>query len=54
MNIVIFGASRGVGRCLVEQSLAQDYHVTAAVRNPAAVQITHERLHVLPCEEVVM
>jgi putative NADH-flavin reductase len=50
MNVVIFGASRGVGRCLVEQALAQGYDVTAAVRNPATVEITHERLHVLPCD----
>jgi putative NADH-flavin reductase len=50
MNVVIFGASGGVGRCLVEQSLAQDYHVTAAVRNPETVQVTHERLRVLPCD----
>lgn len=29
MNVVIFGASRGVGRCLTEQALAQGHHVTA-------------------------
>lgn len=50
MNVIIFGASRGVGRCLVEQTLAQGYHVTAAVRHPAALHITHERLRVLPCD----
>jgi putative NADH-flavin reductase len=50
MNVVIFGASRGVGRCLVKQCLAQGYHVTAAVRNPATVPITHEQLRVLPCD----
>ncbi|MBD3887164.1 SDR family oxidoreductase [Phormidium tenue FACHB-886] len=50
MNAVIFGASRGVGRCLTEQALAQGYHVTAAVRNPATVQITHDRLRVLTCD----
>lgn len=50
MNIVIFGATGGVGRCLVEQALAQGYYVTAAVRNPATVQIIHERLRVLPCD----
>ncbi|MBF2027941.1 MAG: SDR family oxidoreductase [Oscillatoriales cyanobacterium C42_A2020_001] len=50
MNVIIFGASRGVGRCLLEQSLAQNYHVTAAVRNPATIQINHERLRVLPCD----
>jgi putative NADH-flavin reductase len=52
MNIVIFGASGGVGRCLVEQSLAQGYRVTAAVRNPATVNIAHERLRVLPCDVI--
>lgn len=50
MNVIIFGASGAVGRCLVEQTLAQGYHVTAAVRNPATVEITHERLRVLPCD----
>jgi putative NADH-flavin reductase len=50
MNVIIFGANRGVGRCLLDQALAQDYHVTAAVRNPATVNITHERLRVVPCD----
>lgn len=27
MNIVIFGANEGVGRCLVEQALALSYQV---------------------------
>ncbi|NJO39727.1 MAG: NAD(P)H-binding protein [Cyanobacteria bacterium CRU_2_1] len=39
-----------MGRCLAEQALVQDHHVTAAVRNPATVHITHERLRVLPCD----
>ena len=50
MNIVIFGASRGVGRCLVEHALTRDHHVTAAVRNPTTIHMTHERLRVLPCD----
>jgi putative NADH-flavin reductase len=50
MNVVIFGASGGVGHCLTEQILAQGHQVTAAVRNPAAVNIVHERLRVLPCD----
>jgi putative NADH-flavin reductase len=50
MNVVIFGARGGVGRCLLEQCLAEGYHVTAAVRNPATLPITHERLRVLPCD----
>lgn len=49
MNIVIFGANGGVGRCLVEQALALGYQVTAAVRQPANITITHPRLRVLPC-----
>jgi putative NADH-flavin reductase len=50
MNIVIFGASGGVGRCLVEQALAQGYNVTTAVRNPATLNINHPRLRALPCD----
>ncbi len=50
MNLIIFGASRGVGRCLVEQALAQGHDVTAAVHNPAAMQMTHERLRVVRCD----
>jgi putative NADH-flavin reductase len=47
MNVVIFGASRGVGHCLVESALAHGHQVTAAVRDPATVHRTHERLRVL-------
>jgi putative NADH-flavin reductase len=50
MKVVVFGASRGVGRCLVERALAQGHEVTAAVRNPATVDLTHERLRVLPAD----
>ncbi|WP_262298355.1 NAD(P)-dependent oxidoreductase [Microvirga sesbaniae] len=45
---MIIGTSRGVGRCLLERALAQHHHVTAAIRNPAAVDIHHDRLHVVP------
>lgn len=48
MNMVIFGASGGVGRCLIERALAQGHYVTAAVRNPTSLDRTHERLRVLP------
>ena len=50
MKVLIIGASRGVGRCLLERALAQHHQVTAAVRNPAAVDIRHEQLHVVPCD----
>jgi putative NADH-flavin reductase len=50
MNVVIIGASGGVGRCLVEQALAAGHQVTAAIRNPANMNRTHERLRVLTCD----
>jgi putative NADH-flavin reductase len=50
MKVVVFGASKGVGRCLVEQCLAQGHHVTAAARHPQALGISHERLRLQPCD----
>jgi putative NADH-flavin reductase len=50
MKVIVFGASRGVGRCITEQALKQGYQVTAAVRDPEAVKISHERLHVMYCD----
>jgi putative NADH-flavin reductase len=49
MKVLIIGGSRGVGRCLLERALSQNHQVTAAVRNPAAVDIHHTQLHVVPC-----
>ncbi|HYP12735.1 MAG TPA: SDR family oxidoreductase [Bryobacteraceae bacterium] len=50
MKVLIIGASRGVGRCLLERALAQHHQVTAAVRNPAAIGINHAELHVVSCD----
>ena len=50
MKIVVFGANGGVGRQLVELALAKNYWVTAAVRNPTKVAVTHERLQVITCD----
>ncbi len=47
MKVVIFGATGGTGRPLVEQALALGHTVTAFVRSPAAVNIQHERLSVV-------
>ena len=44
MRIVIFGATGGIGRCLVDQALAKGHVVTAAVRDPARMPATHEQL----------
>jgi putative NADH-flavin reductase len=46
MKLLIFGATGGTGRALVEQSLAQGHEVTAFVRNPAKFKATHQNLRV--------
>jgi putative NADH-flavin reductase len=43
MNILIAGASRGVGRQLVEQALAAGHAVTALARDQSKVARAHER-----------
>ena len=47
MNLVVFGASRGVGRSLTEFAVAEGYHVTAVVRNPVTFGLNHESLAVV-------
>ena len=46
-NILIFGASGKTGHELVNQALAQGHHVTAFVRNPSKLKITHDNLKVV-------
>jgi putative NADH-flavin reductase len=50
MKIVVFGANGGVGRRLVELALGKNHTVTAAVRNPASLDIAHDRLSVVTCD----
>ena len=47
MKIIIFGASGGTGRHIVEQALAADHQVTAFVRTPAKLDLQHENLTVI-------
>lgn len=47
MKVAIFGASGKTGRPLVEQALARGYEVTAFVRDPARLGISHEGLTVV-------
>jgi putative NADH-flavin reductase len=44
MKVVIFGATGGTGRHLIEQALAQGHIVTAFDRNPTALTIEHPNL----------
>lgn len=50
MNIVIIGATGGVGRLLVERTLEEGHQVTAAVRNPVALTMIHDRLRIVTCD----
>jgi putative NADH-flavin reductase len=44
MKLLIFGASGRTGKQLVAQALAAGHNVTAFVRNPASLQLTHPKL----------
>lgn len=46
MKLLIFGATGGTGRALVEQALEQGHVVTAFARDPAKVGIRHQNLTV--------
>src|SRR6266487_771820 len=47
MNVIIFGASGKTGNKLVRQALAQGHAVTAFVRNPSKLNITHNNLKII-------
>src|SRR3979490_401178 len=47
MRILIFGATGGTGRPLVQQALKRDYQVTAFARNPAKLSLRHPLLRVV-------
>jgi putative NADH-flavin reductase len=47
MNILIFGASGNTGQELVRQALAAGHNVTAFVRTPDKLVITHEKLKLI-------
>lgn len=47
MKLVVFGATGGTGRLIVEQALQQGHDVLAFVRDPDKLRITDARLHVV-------
>jgi putative NADH-flavin reductase len=46
-SIVVFGATGGTGRQVVDLALHNGHHVTAVVRNPDALKVHHERLEII-------
>jgi putative NADH-flavin reductase len=47
MNILVFGASGKTGRELVKTALAANHYVTAFVRNPAKLEVSHQNLKII-------
>jgi putative NADH-flavin reductase len=46
MRLVIFGATGGTGRRLLERAIAEGHEVTALVRNPSKMTAHHQRLKI--------
>jgi putative NADH-flavin reductase len=46
-KIIVFGASGGTGKLVVEQALEAGLRVTAVIRNPGAFTINHENLEII-------
>ena len=47
MNLLIIGATRGIGYQLLEQALQAGHVVTALVRNPQKMPKQHDRLKLI-------
>jgi putative NADH-flavin reductase len=47
MKVAVFGATRGVGRAVVDQALACGHAVTALARDPAKLAVAHPNLAVV-------
>lgn len=47
MKLLVFGATGGIGRQVVEQALEQGHAVTAFARDPAKLDIKHENLTIV-------
>jgi len=49
VKLVIFGATGGTGRQLVEQALEQGHTVTTCVRMGSQLEVAHPNLHIFRC-----
>lgn len=47
MKLLVIGATRGIGRRLVEMALDEGHKVTALVRDPGRLPLSHDRLEVV-------
>jgi len=47
MNVVVFGATGATGRLVVESALSADHVVTAFVRDPKRLPLTHRSLRIV-------
>ena len=47
MRLIIFGSTGSVGRLLVEQALQDNHQVTAFLRDPAKLPVSHSNLQVI-------
>ena len=47
MKIIVFGATGGVGQSVVKQAVENGFEVTAFVRTPTKLEVTHENLNII-------
>lgn len=50
MDVIIFGASGGIGKWAVKHALGKGYHVSAYMRHPEKLTISHENLQIIKGE----
>jgi putative NADH-flavin reductase len=53
MKLLVIGATRGIGRRLVELALEESHTVTALVRDPGRLPVSHDHRVLVDLEGVV-